>query len=68
MRAALPNWWGMYYEDILRYCMFRLSDRYLRRDAVQETFLKVFRYLTTTGIKADFELFCIKWREIPVST
>ena len=35
---------GMYYEDILRYCMFRLSDRYLAEDAVQETFLKVFRY------------------------
>ena len=31
----------LYYEDVLRYCMFRLSDRYLAEDAVQETFLKV---------------------------
>lgn len=26
----------LYYEDILRYCMFRLPDRYLAEDAAQE--------------------------------
>ena len=39
----------LYYDDILRYCLFHVPDRSLAQDAVQETFLKVppFRQLQT---------------------
>ena len=51
---------GMYYEDILRYRMFRLPDRYLAEDAVQETFLKVFRYFDDYRHKGRFRAFLYK--------
>ena len=35
---------GMYYEDILRYCIYHAPDKTAAEDAVQETFLKVIRY------------------------
>lgn len=50
----------LYYEDILRYCMFRLPDRYLAEDAVQETFLKVFRYFDDYRHKGRFRAFLYK--------
>ena len=50
----------LYYEDILRYCMFRLQDRYLAEDAVQETFLKVFRYFDDYRHKGRFRAFLYK--------
>ena len=34
---------GMYYEDILRYCIYHAPDKTAAEDAVQETFLKVIR-------------------------
>ena len=36
---------GMYYEDILRYCIYHAPDKTAAEDAVQETFLKVIRYM-----------------------
>lgn len=51
---------GLYYEDILRYYMFRLPDRYLAEDAVQETFLKVFRYFDDYRHKGRFRAFLYK--------
>ena len=50
----------LYYEDILRYCIFRLPDRYLAEDAVQETFLKVFRYFDDYRHKGRFRAFLYK--------
>ena len=50
----------LYYEDVLRYCMFRLSDRYLAEDAVQETFLKVFRYFDDYRHRGRFRAFLYK--------
>ena len=38
MRAAAAELVGMYYEDILRYCMFRLSDRYLAETPYRKHF------------------------------
>ena len=40
----------LYYDDILRYCLYHVPEQSLAQDAVQETFLKVFRYLKTTDI------------------
>ena len=34
----------LYYDDILRYCLYHVPEQSLAQDAVQETFLKVFRY------------------------
>jgi len=35
----------LYYEDILRYCVWHLPNKAVAEDAAQETFLKFFRYL-----------------------
>lgn len=35
---------GIYYPEILRYCLWHTPDRSLAEDATQETFLKVIRY------------------------
>ena len=32
---------GMYYEDILRYCIYHAPDKTAAEDAVQETFLRI---------------------------
>ena len=40
--------------------MFRLPDRYLAEDAVQETFLKVFRYFDDYRHKGRFRAFLYK--------
>ena len=49
-----------YYEDILRYCLYHAPDRSLAEDAVQETFLKVVRYLPNYRHRGRFRAFLYK--------
>lgn len=50
----------LYYTDILRYCLFHVPDRSLAEDAVQETFLKVFRYFDNYRHRGNFRAFLYK--------
>ena len=45
---------GMYYEDILRYCIYHAPDKTAAEDAVQETFLKVIRYMPNYSHRGKF--------------
>ncbi len=47
----------LYYDDILRYCLFHVPDRSLAQDAVQETFLKVFRHFDSYRHRGYFRAF-----------
>lgn len=40
--AAVEEFVRKYYEDVLKYCVHRLSDHYLAEDICQETFLRFF--------------------------
>ena len=51
---------SMYYEDILRYCIYHTSDRETAEDAVQETFLKVIRYFPQYQSRGKFRGFLYK--------
>lgn len=50
----------LYYAEILRYCLFRLPDRSMAEDAVQETFLKVFRHFDDYRHRGHFRAFLYK--------
>ena len=51
---------GMYYEDILRYCIYHAPDKTAAEDAVQETFLKVIRYMPNYRHRGKFRAFLYK--------
>ena len=51
---------SMYYEDILRYCVYHSPDMESARDAVQETFLKVIRYFPQYRDRGKFRGFLYK--------
>ncbi len=57
---------SMYYEDILRYCIYHSPDMETAQDAVQETFLKVIRFFPQYRNGESFGDFCTRWRPIPV--
>ncbi|MDO4633805.1 MAG: sigma-70 family RNA polymerase sigma factor [Eubacteriales bacterium] len=42
--SALDELIGLYYPEILRYCLWHAPNRSLAEDAAQETFLKAIRY------------------------
>lgn len=48
---------GMYYSEILRYCLWHAPNRSLAEDATQETFLKVIRYFDRYTHKGKFRSF-----------
>lgn len=43
-RKAVEELIEMFYDEILRYCIFHVPNRSLAEDAAQETFLKVVRF------------------------
>ena len=51
---------SMYYEDILRYCIYHSPDLQTAQDAVQETFLKVIRYFPQYQNRGKFRGFLYK--------
>ena len=51
---------SIYYEDILRYCIYHSPDMEAARDAVQDTFLKVIRYFPQYRDKGKFRGFLYK--------
>ena len=50
----------LYYADIFRYCLFHVPDRQTAEDAVQETFLKVFRHFEDYRHQGKFRAFLYK--------
>lgn len=48
---------GLYYHDVLRFCLWHTHDRTLAEDAVQETFLKAMRYFDRYIHKGKFKSF-----------
>ncbi len=56
-KSGIEDLVRMYYDDILWYCRFRVPDRAAAEDAVQETFLKVFRHLDTYRHRGKFRAF-----------
>ena len=56
-RLALQELIGMYYPEILRYCIWKAPDRYMAEDAAQETFLKAIRYFDRYVHKGKFKSF-----------
>lgn len=51
---------SMYYDDILRYCIYHSPDQDTARDAVQETFLKVIRHFPKYQDQGKFRGFLYK--------
>lgn len=48
---------GIYYDEILRYCLWHVPNRSLAEDAAQETFLKVIRYFDRYTNRGRFRAF-----------
>ncbi|MGF0033018.1 RNA polymerase sigma factor [Bariatricus sp. SGI.154] len=48
---------SMYYSDIFRFCIYHCPDKETAKDAVQETFLKVFRYFPRYQNQGRFRAF-----------
>lgn len=48
---------GIFYPEILRYCLWHVPNRSLAEDAAQETFLKVIRYFDRYTHKGRFKSF-----------
>ena len=40
---------AMYYDDILRYCLYHTRDRETAEDAVQEAFVRVAKHMENVG-------------------
>lgn len=59
---------GMYYEDILRYCIYHAPDKTAAEDAVQETFLKVIRYMPNYRHRGSSGHSYIRSLRIPAKT
>lgn len=55
--SALDELVRMYYADILRYCLWHAPDRQCAEDAVQESFLKMIRYLPSYTHRGYFRAF-----------
>lgn len=58
--SALDELISMYYQEILRYCIWHAPDRTQAEDAAQETFLKAVKYLGNFGFSGKFRAFLYK--------
>lgn len=55
--GAVDELIGMYYAEILRYCLWHAPNRSLAEDAAQETFLKAVRYFDRYTHRGRFRAF-----------
>lgn len=58
--AAMRELIGIYYLEILRYCLWHVPERTLAEDAAQETFLKAIRHMDTYAHRGKFKAFLYK--------
>lgn len=56
-RSAADELIGIFYPEILRYCLWHAPNRSLAEDAAQETFLKVIRYFDRYTHRGRFKPF-----------
>lgn len=56
-RECLDELIAMYYPAILRYCLWHMPDRESAQDAVQETFLKLVRFIDRYEHRSQFRAF-----------
>lgn len=56
-RDCLDELIRLYYQEILRYCLWHTRDRFSAEDAAQETFLKAVRYLKQGVFRGNFKAF-----------
>lgn len=55
--GAVEELIGMYYPEILRYCLWHAPNRSMAEDAAQETFLKVIRFFDRYAHRGRFKSF-----------
>lgn len=58
--SVLDELIGMYYPEILRYCIWHAPDSAMAEDAAQETFLKAVKYIGSCGFSGKFRAFLYK--------
>lgn len=58
--SVLDELIGMYYPEILRYCIWHAPDEAMAEDAAQETFLKAVKYIGSCGFSGKFRAFLYK--------
>lgn len=56
-RSVADELIGIFYPEILRYCLWHAPNRSLAEDAAQETFLKVIRYFDRYTHRGRFKPF-----------
>lgn len=59
-RTVLEELVTKYYPELMRYCRWHMPDNASAEDAVQETFLKVIRHISSCRFSGNFRAFLYK--------